>query len=188
MSLRVFRQGDLTGLCGAYSVINAVNALFQVRTPRGFNEDLFKVVTRAIPRNAYPEVIWVGLDEVQLLRLSRKVVSHLGRKYGLRITASMPFKRRRYSHREKFFTEIHDIWQESISVFILWIDWPAYDGGAHWTVLKSIEPEQLKLADSDRQSTLSTKRLAVSGSKGTRLDPRKTIQLTLNMIDGERVR
>lgn len=184
---RALKQGDLDGLCGMYAVVNALNHLLSIKPPPGFNEEMFEVVARSVPRREYPEVLWEGMDVETLTRIARRATRHFEAEYEVRITVERPFARRRFRDRHAYFDAVSSYWDKQYSTFIVFIDWPKSVGHAHWSVLKTIEDQRICLVDSGGQHALPTARMGVNGDRGTRLHPPSTLMLTLESIGGEPV-
>lgn len=188
MSVYIYRQGDLDGLCGIYSIVNGLNLLFSVRPEPGFSEDMFETVARAIPKKFYPDVLWEGMDCEILTRIARRAAGVLKERAGFKIEVAMPFAKRRFKSREQFLDAAAQAIQARYSVLILFVDWPKRDGGgSHWTVLRHIADNHLGLVDSGKQRRLPLPRLGLGEGPGTRIIPRNTVMLTLAGIDGEQV-
>lgn len=184
---RAHRQGELDGLCGIYSIVNGINDLLSIKPAPGFSDDLFAIVAHAIPRRLYPDVLWEGMDVDTLTRIARKAARHLASEYQVGIAVERPFARRRFRDRHAFFDGLSELWSQQYSTFIVFIDWPKSVGSAHWSVLKCIEDQKIRLVDSGGQHSLPTAQLGIKGDRGTRLHPPSTLMLTLRSIGGEPV-
>ena len=167
-----------------YAAVNALNELLAMRLPNALNDGLFQVVAGAVPRREYPEVLWEGMGVDTLSRVARRAVKHLGAVTDLSIDVERPFHRRRFRDRHAFFDAISGLWDKQACVFIVRVDWPKGQGSAHWTVLKCIEKDRVRLLDSGNQREIATARLGVRGDRGTRLHPPSTIMMTLRTVGG----
>lgn len=186
MAVRPHRQGGLDGLCGLYAAVNAVDFLFQIRPPPGFSEDLFQVVSRAVPRSSWPRVLWDGLSMTQMRRVLASVSAHLDEEIGFGIEVARPFAQSTFRSRADFLDAARERMIARYSVLILFIEWPG-DGGAHWSVLREIGSDRLRLYDSDGVAHLPLANLRVNGDRGTRIDVSRTLMLTLASIHGEKI-
>jgi hypothetical protein len=188
MTLAPHRQGDLDGLCGIYSVVNAINHLFMIRPAPGFSEHMFETVARAIPARFYPDVLWDGMDVDLLSRIARKAVASVKEDIDFDIKVSTPFSKERFKSRDDYLDALELELAKGFSVFIVFVDWPKRQGGgSHWTVLKDVRRDHLTLFDSSSQRKLPLARLGLGEGPGTRLHPDRTVMLTLKAMGGEAV-
>jgi hypothetical protein len=187
-SRRVFKQGHLDGLCGIYAIVHALTRLLSPYFHRhNLPDDVFREAARGLPRNRYPAVLWDGTTPVDLFRAAQAACRWLERETGLGVDASRPFLKRKISSRDDFFDQIMgQLQQDRGSEFILWIDWPQGSGGSsHWSVFSGVTDTHLRLIDSGNATKLVTKRMAISGDRGLRLDPRWTIMFDFARLNGE---
>jgi len=186
MRVAPHRQGDLDGLCGIYSVVNALNHLFAIRPAPGFSQHMFETVARAIPSKFYPDVLWDGMDVDLLTRIAKRAAATLKEEIDFDIKVATPFSRRRFKSRDDYLDAVEHELNKSFSVFIVFVDWPnRQGGGSHWTVLKKVCPDYLTLFDSSGQRKLALARLGLGDGPGTRLHPKHTVMLTLTAMGGE---
>lgn len=188
MTLAPHRQGDLDGLCGIYSIVNAINHLFLIRPAVGFSEHMFETVARAIPSRFYPDMLWDGMDVDLLTRIAKRAASSVKERIDFDIDVSTPFSRRRFKSRDDYLDALELELAKGFSVFIVFVDWPKRQGGgSHWTVLKDVRRDHLALFDSGGQRKLALARLGLGEGPGTRLHPKRTVMLTLTAMGGEAV-
>jgi hypothetical protein len=159
-----FRQGDLDGLCGVYSTINAVRLLCP-EVDQAAAEWLFSELLYALPDlGAEPkEVVTGGIGRRHLSQLIRCAIRCMVDEYEISLTVSRMPKNLRQS------TDLQELWTwlgERISpnsVAILGL------GGRHdhWTVATDITAQQIRLFDSSEIGVLRRRNCTV-GRAATR--------------------
>ncbi|WP_374576429.1 hypothetical protein [Phenylobacterium sp.] len=184
MTIKTHQQGSLDGLCGVYSVHNALRQLLGARTDEAFDQRLFRAVLRAVPRSAYPEVLWRGMDLDQLLRVSGRACDYLLEKHRIEIAAERPFARRRFRFVRDYLDALDEIASTEFVSFILGLEW-LRDGGGHWSVYRGREGGKLRLYDSDRMHSLNVQSLTLSDTRANKLCPQETVMFRLLSVDGE---
>jgi len=181
-----YQQGQLDGLCGIYSVVNALNYLLENNDTPQIAEDLFEVVLRAIPRKMYPDVLFSGTTLADLRLVGKAAVRYLDSRWNLQIKVEQPFIRRRFVDQAQFLEELEQYMAERAAVAILGIDWSALAG--HWTVLQSIRSDELKLIDSSGLKSLKRRGTSVRASSKPRLCPDQTTVFNLVAVEGVAIR
>jgi hypothetical protein len=146
-----FRQGDLDGLCGIYSVVNSVRALCP-EIDNTAAEWLFSHLMHALPSmGAAPEIaVTNGIERRHLARLIRCTIAYMTDEYEIGLTVSRLPKALRQS------TDLQELWVwmgervSSTGVVILGL------GGRHdhWTVAVDVTAQQIKLFDSGEVKVL----------------------------------
>lgn len=180
-----FNQGDLDGLCGIYAVVNALNHLLQNKTERALSESLFEAVLRAIPRRMYPEVLFEGLNVDELQKIARAAVKHLDQEWNIQVDVTRPFLRRRFKDQPSFLDELDLLEGEQVCSTIIGIDWNGVEG--HWTVLKDISSDEVRLIDSAGVKVLKRKGTSVRWNGRPRYCPEETTIFVLKGVEGEPV-
>ena len=142
---RPFRQGDLDGLCGVYSIVNAIRVLCP-ELDQAAAEWLFTHLMHALPEvGAEPEVaVTNGIERRHLARLIRCAIRYMTSEYEIGLTVSRLPKNLRQS------TDLQELWAwlaeriSPTSVAILGL------GGRHdhWTVAIDVTAQQIRLFDS----------------------------------------
>ena len=75
---RVFKQGQLDGLCGVYAIVHVLNGLLGPLFHRhNLPDDVFREACRALPRSRYPALLWDGTTPAELLKGKRPVIDAL---------------------------------------------------------------------------------------------------------------
>jgi hypothetical protein len=184
LAIKTHQQGSLDGLCGVYSVHNSLRQLLGARTDEAFDQRLFRAVLRALPRSAYPEVLWRGIDVDQLFRVSRRACDYLREKHGIEIKAERPFARRRFSSVRAYLDALDEIASTEFTSFIVRLDW-LREGGAHWSVYRGRESGKLRLYDSGRMHSLNVQSLTLGDTRANQLSPQETVMFRLVSVDGE---
>ncbi|MBO1904235.1 hypothetical protein J4G37_04850 [Microvirga sp. 3-52] len=184
--LRRFEQGHLDGLCGIYSIINALIHLLQTRS---FTDEVARVLFRhlvdSVPKSNRADILLDGMDVFQLEKLCRHASKFMLQECGLTIEVRRPFKDRRFRTVTDFLYEVSKIWAEHYSGVIIGIEWSQQEG--HWSVLRGIERNRILLADSDKIKSLSRRSLSVASGERNRICPHETIMFHLRAIDGEAI-
>jgi hypothetical protein len=148
---RPYRQGDLDGLCGVYSIINAARALCTEIDANGATwlfGRLMQSLRKAGPKPSY--AVATGIGRGALIALLRDAMACIEHEYGVTLTA------RRLPEAQRQIRRLDDLWQtladaiSPTSVAVLGL------GGknSHWTVAVKISAKQIKLFDSSRMGVL----------------------------------
>lgn len=185
---RVYRQGHLDGLCGLYALVHAVERLAGPCFHRhSIPEDIFRAAARGLPSKLYPNVLWDGTSPSDLLKAAQNACGWFEKNTGVGLDVSRPFLRKRFGSRDEFLDGVHLLRENGPGrEFIVWIDWAKKDGGgSHWSLYSGVSDTHIKLIDSDGTAKLVTNRLAVSGDRGVRIDPRWTIMVEFSRLHGE---
>jgi hypothetical protein len=170
----VQKQGSLDGLCGLYSITNAFTRLVSDLDPA----DVFKQAALALPKRAYPSVLWDGLDVHEVTRSARKVAAWLAERHKAGVAVSTPFVRKRYQTTSVFLDDLSASIQDRSGLAILSVDWgKTKGGGGHWLVYKGHDSARLKVLDSDGPSLMRTRSLSVRGARGDRILEHETVVL-----------
>ncbi|MFT5509198.1 MAG: hypothetical protein ACI89J_002279 [Hyphomicrobiaceae bacterium] len=161
---RPFRQGDLDGLCGVYSVVNAIRALCP-EIDSAAAEWLFSHLVQALSGlGAEPEyAVTNGIERRHLARIIRCAINYMTDEYEIGLTVSRLPKSLRQS------TDLQELWDwlggkiSPTSVVILGL------GGRHdhWTVAVDITAQQIRLFDSGEIKVLKRRHCTV-GRAATR--------------------
>lgn len=136
--MRPYTQGDLGGLCGVYSVINATRIVAGL--DRDESEKLFSSIMDYI---GDARLVADGIGIRMIGRLLRDVV-------GERIKyRSMPFRNKRAATLSEVWRSLDDFLQEDHRAAIIWLGWSGTEGQkGHWTAVCNATPKQLFLVDS----------------------------------------
>src|ERR1700680_1809803 len=181
--VRGFRQGSLDGLCGFYSIVNAVKAAARNRgRPRvtgavaswfGRDEafELFTALARHLERNrrlarSYGE----GIESATLVRLLRYADRWMERNLGRRLIARRAFFRPVRPTRAQMVATIERHLGRHNTAAVIGL----HGQPGHWTVASSVSREVFQLADSDGGSWLRKRPLRGNhrtGFHAGRIDP-----------------
>ncbi|RYD63601.1 MAG: hypothetical protein EOP83_11820, partial [Verrucomicrobiaceae bacterium] len=167
MKNKPWQQGHFDGLCGIYSLINAMDYLHY-----GFSEDDCSTLFRYLVESAgtqFPAALFDGFDFEPLCNLAEFLPAHFKGRSKLRFLR--PFVNETMEDVEQFFDEIRPFVHES-SVAVLGLG----DPWDHWTVCTKVDPSSFKLLDSYGLKRLPKFVFALENQKGQiRLDYRETI-------------
>ena len=151
-----FQQGDLDGLCGVYSVINAIR-IAHARSrqhSRSFDAPLidedeadavFLRLLRSISGHTIDDPVAWGIGADRMRKLLNVANRWLERKRGLTMEIAWPFRGRRGARFETVLNRIRDHLHKDGAAVIIGSRWP----WSHWTVVRNIGKTRLVLADSD---------------------------------------
>ena len=144
-SRRPYRQGDLDGLCGVYSVINALRALCPELT-RKHCASLFKLLVGCLKgRSKAPlDVVSSGMSRHTLLHLLNVAIAFVWRRFGVAVKARRLPKPVRTTHRlVRLWRTLSNLLSPNRVVII------GVEGRiSHWTVATRIGPKHLFVLDS----------------------------------------
>ena len=170
------RQGDLDGLCGVYSIVNAARLLAPRLGEKG-TKQLFASLMQAVRRlDRGPKAIaHYGLERDQLGKLIEAMQAHMAEKHGVGIAVRHvpPDLRREWS--------VATLWNwleralTSRSVAILGL----HGRHDHWTLAVAVTPGQITLYDSDELRVLRRSQCAVSGRRNRGLNIIKAADVIL---------
>lgn len=155
---RPFRQGDLDGLCGVYSIVNAIRVLCP-EVDQAAAEWLFSKLMRALAElGADPETaITEGVERVHLARLTRCAIRCMADEYEIGLTVSrMPKSLRQSTNLQELWTWLEErISPTSVAILGL--------GGRHdhWTVAVGVTAQQVRLFDSGEIKVLRRRNCTV---------------------------
>jgi hypothetical protein len=149
-----FQQGDLDGLCGVYSVLNAIRIAHATlrQGPRPGSpliegdeaEAIFLRLTRSISTRTIDDPVVWGINTDRLRRLLSVASRWLERNHGLTLEVARPFRGRRRVRFETVLKHIGDHLHKDGAAVIVGSRWP----WNHWTVVRNIGKTRLVLADS----------------------------------------
>ncbi|MFH2066486.1 MAG: hypothetical protein ABIK15_14905 [Pseudomonadota bacterium] len=138
--MKPLRQGDLDGLCGIYSIVNALRLVCNLNNDECFV--LFKESLALLEKKKkLSEIIAFGTSIVQLSRVFKEVIDE---KY--------PTKRTKPFHKNKdvplceYWNALEEFLVESNRAVIIGIDGDEWDG--HWTCVVTVTEKTLVLFDS----------------------------------------
>jgi hypothetical protein len=139
--MKPYAQGDLTGLCGVYSVINATRIVAGLNKEE--SEKLFRRIMRYI---ADARLVADGIGIRMIGRLLRDVV-------GERIEhRAMPFRNHRDATLDEIWGTLDDFFAEDDHrAAIIYVEGPK----GHWTTVRDATHKQLLLTDSVGYHVLS---------------------------------
>ena len=148
---RAYRQGDLDGLCGVYSVINAVRALCP-EVDSDAAAWLFETLIQVLPTTgAHPSTaVANGIGRTTLASLIAEAISYIDDEYDIGLAV------RRLPKALRRTSELDQLWQSLAAtvsptcVAVLGL------GGrhSHWTVAVRVSPRQIRLFDSGTMGVL----------------------------------
>lgn len=172
--MRPVKQGEFDGLCGLYSIINAIE-LTGVPGPRGLmHQQLFRRLVLSLPSDVAQNAIADGLNGADLIESSVRPFRWLARTHDLKLSLSQPWLDTPFSDMSEFLDALREQLRRSDRAIIINLKAPS---PWHWTVLKSLTAECMLVRDSGRLSTLSLDRFSLSAGL-YRFSARDTLHLT----------
>jgi len=164
-------QGDEDGLCGLYSILNAMRYLYP-RMSEDTEAAIFKCSARALTR--WPKILWDGTTTADMRRMLQAVYLGIPVDVGLRITAHEPFQRGKPSARA-FYDQLFQLVEPEDQVAIIGLEKP-YE---HWTVAREVRSQAILLQDSSKLHEIWRHEIGLPGSKAKwQIDPRCTFLIT----------
>lgn len=152
--MHVFRQGDLDGLCGAYSVVNAARVVAGLDAEQ--SATLFETIVR-----------YVGDARRVTAGIGRGLMDDILRDIGSTYLPSryMPFRNRAGVPLPVFWDTVSDFLAENPTrAAILCIDTPT----AHWTTAVRLTDRRMQLVDSDGLNGLRRSRCTTGPATAAR--------------------
>jgi hypothetical protein len=157
--VRPYRQGDLDGLCGIYSIVNAVRAICP-EVDGDTAEDMFDVLMQRLLRTeANPATaVTGGIGRKTMTRLITEASAYVLEEFDIRLRAQrLPKNVRHAGNLDRLWVHLHGAISPS-RVAILGL------GGkhSHWTVAVQVTPHRIRLSDSSRISHLQRQRCTIA--------------------------
>lgn len=158
----VFKQGNLDGLCSAYSIINSISYLksFDLKKCK----DLFREVY-ATASDISPSITLNGLyfSQMEMLLSDVKVP-------GIKIT--LPFRSVKMHTIGDYYAAVADRINHKPSCAIIGLGAPMH----HWTVAEFVHPRSISLIDSGGMKQIRIANAGLKPEKGkVHIHPRQTI-------------
>ena len=152
--MHVFRQGDLDGLCGAYSVVNAAKVVARLDAEQCAS--LFETIVRYV---GDARRVTAGIGRGLMDDILRDVGStYLARRY-------MPFRNQAGVPLPVFWSTVAEfLAQDESRAAILCVDTPT----AHWTTAVRLTDRRMQLVDSDGLNGLRRSRCTTAAATAAR--------------------
>ena len=165
---KAWQQGRFDGLCGVYSLINAVNYL-----DGSFGEEdcgkLFEFIIKA-GGTAFPSALYQGLGFMQLWGIAGAVRDHLAPQLTLQL--SRPFYRAQEDTLDSYLDTVAGLITGKDAVAIVGLGKP-WD---HWTVIAEVDPRSVRFHDSYGIKRMKRSALSLTvGEDVTKVDYHQTI-------------
>ena len=164
-----YRQGDLDGLCGVYSTVNAVRFLCP-EIDGDTASCIFEALMNSLPKveaNPVSTVTW-GVGRRQLAHLIKRAIAHVDDELDIRLTATrLPDRLRQTRNLDALWVWLgRRVSPKCVAVLGL--------GGrhSHWTVAVAVTPSQIRLFDSSTMGVLRRRHCTVGKAvKRTAISP-----------------
>lgn len=171
--MRVARQGTFDGLCGVYSIINALDLVGLKGRRSDLHTGLFIQLTHGLGAAALLSAMHHGLEARDLMRAAKQAFHWLSMDYGVELTISQPHQHRDFATGREFVGWLREQTRDAGTAVIVHVDMP---GRAHWTVAKAVSGGRLLLRDSSGLSELPVSHPSVRRGP-YRLTPSETLVL-----------
>ena len=160
--LRPLQQGDLDGLCGVYSIVNAARLLAPRLGEKG-TKQLFASLMQAVRRldRGPKAIVHNGLERDQLGKLIEAMQAHVAENHGVGIVVRHvpPELRREWSVATLWNWLQRGLLNRSVAILGL------HGRHDHWTLAVAVSPGQIELYDSDDLRVLRRSLCKVSGRR-----------------------
>jgi hypothetical protein len=171
------RQGDLDGLCGVYSAINAVRLLCP-EIDRTTSEAIFAELVYGFAKAGVdpPEAVTVGVGKRVINTLIRKAVRYAADELDIQLTVRQLRKAvRKSGDLNVLWRTLHAALSPSCVAVLGLGGWHN-----HWTVAVSASEQQIRLFDSSTMRVLNRGRCTVDrrGSKRVVISPPHVFLIT----------
>lgn len=145
--LKPFQQGDLDGLCGYYSAINALRLI----NPKIGWSDCYELTKEWLPmleekRGYFAQMATIGLYMPDL----NFILTLIANEYGIK--KKRPFCRNSRASLDEYWTAMKDFLDEAPHRAIVFGYYT--ETASHWTVAKRLTKKTIWLFDSSREKVL----------------------------------
>jgi len=166
-------QGDMDGLCGIYSILNATTYLSPRPLDDKEEEALFWALASSIKR--WPHVLKTGLTVREIPKAVKTASKWLQKSRGATLECSLPFKSKKYDGDwDRFFDDLHQNIADPLTAAILGLVEPL----EHWTVATEVKKQRIMLKDSMKTKHINRENAGLAGSDSRYIvDPKTTFIL-----------
>jgi hypothetical protein len=150
--LEPYKQGDVDGLCGAYSIINSARLITKKLTEDDCMALLDRIIHHVEQKKKISSIITGGLTTADMEGVMKKVMP---KEFGIR--AVRPFRTKKKVTINVFWNEVSRFinGNNGRKAVIIAIENHVWD---HWTVIESISEKQARLFDSSEIARIDRKR------------------------------
>ena len=147
-----YKQGDVDGLCGAYSIINSARLITKKLTEDDCMALLDRIIHHVEQKKKISSIITGGLSVRDMEGVMKKVMP---KEFGIR--AVRPFRTKKKVTINVFWNEVSKFinGNHGRKAVIIAIENHVWD---HWTVIESISEKQARLFDSSEIARIDRKR------------------------------
>jgi hypothetical protein len=152
-ALEPFRQGHLDGLCGLYSIVNALDLLHDGGLTHSEDEAhrIMRALVEAVPER-FPRAIWDGTKVQHIRRMLAAADLFARKRYKFGIAWSEPFLRRDFASVRAYHAALRDeLAGGGLAIIGLAPPWD------HWTLVSKVVDKAFEVVDS-----IELKRLALT--------------------------
>lgn len=169
-------QGDEDGLCGLYSVINALTLLFPAALNQEQRDHVFKAIAKGC--KGWPDVLWEGTtvqDMRSMLHSARNYLGADGKKRTTRFDWEQPFAKMQFKAFDDFCRELRWRIEGDDAFAIVGISKP----WSHWSCAHRLTPHEMIMTDSCHVKQIALGKCGLTGD-GTdyEFDYRQTFMVT----------
>jgi hypothetical protein len=150
--LEPYKQGDVDGLCGAYSIINSARLIVKKLTEDDCMALLDRIIHHVEQKKKISSIITGGLSVRDMEGVMKKVMPN---EFGIK--AVRPFRTKKKVTINVFWNEVSKFinGNNGRKAVIIAIENHVWD---HWTVIESISEKQARLFDSSEIARIDRKR------------------------------
>lgn len=182
------KQGQYDGLCGVYSIVNAVGALTKTAgKDRDRRKALFDIVCGQLNEDRLLlSAVTGGISAGDYDSFIRHALRAIERETGIGVDMTTPFRDGQVSADAFYDGLVAHIGTQGRSLVVLWVS----GGWDHWTVVRSLSEARVNLIDSDGRDHLTRKFCSVYPDTGGDyvLRSRQSYVLTLRQAGAEPIR
>ena len=172
------KQGELDGLCGIYSITNAIMLLTEIEP-----EITFDFALKSLFSDKNPMSVVDGFEIGTLRDTLSRTIKYLnsgkaeleeedtGESYIPKLAFKIPYWQTDPDNRSKFKEKMMEICEKNSTVAILGYSYSngnIDDNYSHWTVIKNVTPSNLMTYDSDHEySRISWEKILITSNDTT---------------------
>ena len=146
--MRPYNQGELDGLCGVYSLINATRLITKRMSFADWQLIFLKMLKLQLKQRKSANFLVYGINEVKIAKLLRQIFKP---QFG--ISYSRPFQRRKQLELSDFWAKLEAYLHNGNNrcVIICY----STEHFSHWSVVQAISPNRLVLLDSSHRKYIN---------------------------------
>lgn len=160
--MRAAYQGEFDGLCGIYSVINAIQQLGMRDPHRTIGKSVFRSIVKSLSAEALRAGLTDGIDADDLVPATRAALAKIRRKHQIDLRLHQPYRHRAYDTPSRFLSDLKREIDSPTRAAIVSVTLP---NSAHWSVVRSLNTRTVVFRDSARLSRLPVGGFGINGGR-----------------------